>query len=122
MFLIVYFLGKKGFCRFICPWGAFLKIPTSLALFKVRKTGDCTLCHVCTSECPIGIDVSYEINKFDKVVSSNCTSCMNCTSGCPSNALSYKFSNPLKEEYNLNQFLSKKMHILILIYLICLKT
>jgi len=107
-FLIVYFLGKKGFCRFICPWGAFLKLPTSLALFKVRKTGDCTLCHVCTSECPIGIDVSYEINKFDKVVSSNCTSCMNCTSGCPSNALSYKFSNPLKEEYNLNQFLTKK--------------
>ena len=58
-------------------------------MFKVRKTGDCTLCHVCTSECPIGIDVSYEINKFDKVVSSNCTSCMNCTSGCPSSALSY---------------------------------
>jgi len=107
-FLIVYFLGKKGFCRFICPWGAFLKIPTSLALFKVRKTGDCTYCHVCTDECPIGIDVSYEINKFDKVVNSNCTSCMNCTSGCPSNALSYQFSNPLKEDYKLNQFLTKK--------------
>tara|TARA_B100000029_G_scaffold454737_1_gene481449 strand:+ start:288 stop:1577 length:1290 start_codon:yes stop_codon:yes gene_type:complete len=106
-FLIVYFLGKKGFCRFICPWGAFLKIPTSLALFKVRKTGECTHCHVCTSECPIGIDVSYEINTFDKVVNSNCTSCMNCTSGCPSNALSYKFSNPLNEEYRLNQFLTK---------------
>ena len=28
-FLIVYFLGKKGFCRFICPWGAFLKIPNN---------------------------------------------------------------------------------------------
>jgi len=33
---------------------------------------------------------------------------MNCTSGCPSNALSYKFSNPLKEDYKLNQFLTKK--------------
>ena len=33
---------------------------------------------------------------------------MNCTSGCPSNALSYKFSNPIKEEYNLGQFLPKK--------------
>ena len=107
-FLIVYFLGKKGFCRFLCPWGAFLKIPTSLSFFKVRKTGDCTYCNVCTDECPIGIDVSFEINKFDKVVSSNCTSCMNCTSGCPSNALSYKFSNPLKEEYNMNQFLPNK--------------
>ena len=104
-FLIVYFLGKKGFCRFLCPWGAFLKIPTALSFFKVRKTGDCTYCHVCTSECPVGIDVSYEINKFDKVVSSNCTSCMNCTEGCPSNALSYKFTNPITETYNLEQFL-----------------
>ena len=107
-FLIVYFLGKKGFCRFICPWGAFLKIPNSLALFKVRKTGECTQCHVCTTECPVGIDVSYEINTYNKVVSSNCTSCLKCTSGCPSNALSYKFSNPLKENYTINQFLPKK--------------
>jgi polyferredoxin len=107
-FLIVYFLGKKGFCRFICPWGAFLKIPNSLALFKVRKTGECTQCHICTSECPVGIDVSYEINTYNKVVSSNCTSCLLCTSGCPSNALSYKFSNPLKENYTINQFLPKK--------------
>ncbi|MBS83025.1 MAG: hypothetical protein CMD65_02690 [Gammaproteobacteria bacterium] len=107
-FLIVYFLGKKGFCRFLCPWGAFLKVPTALSFFKVRKTGECTYCHVCTNECPIGIDVSYEINKFEKVVNSNCTSCMNCTTGCPSSALSYTFSNPLKEEYNLNQFLPKK--------------
>jgi len=107
-FLIVYFLGKKGFCRFLCPWGAFLKIPTALSFFKVRKTGDCTQCHVCTSECPIGIDVSYEINTFNKVVNTNCTSCMNCTAGCPSNALSYKLENPLKEEYKINQFLQKK--------------
>ena len=33
---------------------------------------------------------------------------MNCTSGCPSNALSYQFSNPLKEDYKLNQFLTKQ--------------
>jgi len=106
-FLIVYFLGKKGFCRFLCPWGAFLKVPTALSFFKVRKTGDCTQCHICTSECPIGIDVSYEINTFNKVVNTNCTSCMNCTAGCPSNALSYKFENPLKEDYRINQFLPK---------------
>ncbi len=104
-FLIVYFLGKKGFCRFICPWGAFLKLPTSLSFFKVRKTGECTFCHVCTDQCPIGIDVNYEINKFNKVVSSNCTSCLNCTQGCPSNSLSNKFENPFKESYKINNFL-----------------
>ena len=103
-FLIVYFLGKKGFCRFLCPWGAFLKIPNSLAFFKVRKTGICTECHVCTEQCPVGIDVSYEINNYNKVTNTNCTSCLNCTTGCPSNALSYKFENPLTENINLKNY------------------
>ena len=94
-FLIVYFLGRKGFCRFVCPWGAFLKFPTSLSMFKVRKTGECTNCNLCTSGCPIAIDVSYEINKFDKVLNSNCTSCMVCIDDCPEGALSYRFSNPI---------------------------
>ena len=93
-FLIVYLLGRKGFCRFVCPWGAFLKLPTALSTFKVRKTGDCTHCNMCTSGCPIAIDVSYEINKFEKVINSNCTSCMICIDDCPENALSYKFANP----------------------------
>ena len=104
-FFIVYFLGKKGFCRFLCPWGAFLKFPNSLAFFKVRKTGDCTHCNVCTDQCPVGIDVSYEINHYNKVTNTNCTSCLNCTTGCPSNALSYKFENPLKEKFNIKNYL-----------------
>ena len=104
-FLIIYFLGRKGFCRFICPWGAFLKIPNSLALFKVRKTGNCTNCYNCTASCPVGIDVNYEINNYKKVTNTNCTSCMMCISGCPSNALSYTYENPLKEKINLTHYL-----------------
>ncbi|MDB4031347.1 3-hydroxyacyl-CoA dehydrogenase NAD-binding domain-containing protein, partial [bacterium] len=100
-FLIVYFLGRKGFCRFVCPWGAFLKVPTSLSMFKVRKTGECTNCNLCTESCPIGIDVSYEINSYEKVISSNCTSCMMCIDGCPESALSYKFMNPITEIDNM---------------------
>ena len=104
-FLIVYFLGRKGFCRFICPWGTFLKLPNLLALFKVRKTGDCTNCHVCTESCPVGIDVNYEINAYTKVTNTNCTSCMLCISGCPSNALSYTYKNPLDEETLISHYL-----------------
>jgi len=110
-FLIVYFLGRKGFCRFICPWGAFLKLPSSLALFKVRKTSTCTNCHSCTDSCPIGIDVNYEINEYDKVTNTNCTSCMLCISGCPSNALSYEYQNPLKEDISLLHYIPTKHKI-----------
>ena len=110
-FLIVYFLGRKGFCRFICPWGAFLKLPNSLALFKVRKTGTCTDCHMCNDSCPIGIDVNYEINQYTKVTNTNCTSCMLCISGCPSNALSYSYQNPLKEEMSFSHYMPTKNKI-----------
>ena len=109
-FLIVYFLGRKGFCRFICPWGAFLKLPNALAMFKVRKTGNCTHCHECTTHCPVGIDVSYEINTYEKVTNTNCTSCLMCTSGCPENALSYQFKNPLDENIKLSQFVQEKQY------------
>ena len=103
-FLIVYFLGRKGFCRFVCPWGAFLKLPTSLSTFKVRKVDTCTNCNMCTSGCPIGIDVSYEINKFNKVINSNCTSCMICIDDCPEKSLAYKFKNPINDYDNLSIF------------------
>ena len=103
-FLIVYFLGRKGFCRYLCPWGAFLKLPNSLAMFKVRNTGDCSQCGNCTSECPIGIDVSYEINNYGKVTNTNCTSCLVCTEGCPSSAISYKWVNPLNENFQLKHY------------------
>ena len=101
-FLIVYFLGRKGFCRFVCPWGAFLKFPTSLSTFKVRKVNSCTDCNSCTLSCPIGIDVNHEINKFNKVVNSNCTSCLICIDDCPEKALGYKFKNPINDYDNIN--------------------
>ena len=101
-FLIVYFLGRKGFCRFVCPWGAFLKFPTSLSTFKVRKVNACTDCNSCTLSCPIGIDVNHEINKFKKVVNSNCTSCLICIDDCPEKALGYKFKNPINDYDNIN--------------------
>ena len=103
-FLIVYFLGRKGFCRYICPWGAFLKLPNSLAMFKVRNIGGCIESGNCTSNCPVAIDVSYEINNYDKVTNTNCTSCLICTEGCPSSAISYKWASPLNENFQLKHY------------------
>ncbi|MDP6852774.1 MAG: 4Fe-4S binding protein [Candidatus Marinimicrobia bacterium] len=110
-FLIVYFLGRKGFCRYLCPWGAFLKLPNSLAMFKVRNTGGCSQCGNCTQSCPVGIDVSYEINNYGKVTNTNCTSCLLCTEGCPSSAISYKWASPLKENFQLKHYgLNREMY------------
>ncbi len=107
-FLIVYVMGRKGFCRFICPWGAFMKLPAALAPFKIRNGGGCIQSGNCTRDCPIGIDVSYEINNLDKVINTNCTNCMVCTEGCPSQALSYSFQNPLTEKLSLSDYFHGK--------------
>lgn len=110
-FLIVYLLGRKGFCRFLCPWGAFLKLPNSLAMFKVRNVGGCSSCGNCTDNCPIGIDVNYEINNYGKVTNTNCTSCFICTEGCPTSAISYKWESPFSEEFTFSQYaLNKEMY------------
>lgn len=119
--LLVYFLGRKGFCRYLCPWGAFLKLPNAFAMYKVRKTGNCIHCNECTTNCPVGIDVSYEINTYQKVTSTNCTSCLVCTDGCPSNAITYDFMNPLKESnrfqdyfYRVDSFIHEKIKSLFI--------
>ena len=103
-FLIVYFLGRKGFSRYLCPWGAFLKLPNSLAMFKVRNIGGCIESGNCTNSCPVGIDVSYEINHYGKVTNTNCTSCLVCTEGCPSAAISYKWESPMNENFELKHY------------------
>ena len=107
-FLIVYFMGRKGFCRFICPWGAFLKLPSALAVYKIRNNSGCINSGNCTKNCPIGIDVNYEINTYDKVVNTNCTNCMICTEGCPTSALKFSYENPLNESYSLSNFINGK--------------
>jgi polyferredoxin len=110
-FLIVYFLGRKGFCRFLCPWGAFLKLPSALAVYKIRNVGNCSNCGACTKNCPIGIDVNYEINTFNKVVNTNCTNCMICTDGCPTSTIKFSYTNPLNEKYQLTDFfIGNKTH------------
>ena len=73
-------------------------------MFKVRNTGGCIQSGNCTTNCPVGIDVSYEINNYSKVANTNCTSCMICTEGCPSSALSYKWVSPLKENFQFKHY------------------
>ena len=50
--------------------------------------------------------MNYEINSYDKVVNTNCTNCMICTEGCPTSALKFSYENPLKENYNLADFIN----------------
>jgi NosR/NirI family transcriptional regulator, nitrous oxide reductase regulator len=54
LLLLGVFVGRP-YCRFLCPYGALLKIGAKLAKWRVRVTPDfCTQCRLCEASCPFG--------------------------------------------------------------------
>jgi ferredoxin len=48
------FVGRP-YCRFLCPYGALLKLAGSVAKWRLRVTPDhCTQCRLCEASCPFG--------------------------------------------------------------------
>ena len=49
------FVGRP-YCRFLCPYGAVLKLGAKVAKWRVRITPDvCTQCRLCEQSCPFGV-------------------------------------------------------------------
>jgi ferredoxin len=45
----------RPYCRFFCPYGALLKLASTVAKWRVRVTPDfCTQCKLCEHSCPFG--------------------------------------------------------------------
>lgn len=52
--LLGMFVGRP-YCRFLCPYGALLKLTALASKWKVRVTPDiCTQCQLCANSCPFG--------------------------------------------------------------------
>jgi polyferredoxin len=92
---ILLFLGTRGFCRFVCPYGAIFRVTDLAAPFRVRKVAACAgKCgsagvHPCTASCPTAIDVHAETAAFGRVTSPDCVRCNLCIEACPSEALAH---------------------------------
>lgn len=49
------FVGRP-YCRFLCPYGALLRIASALSKWRIRVTPDvCTQCRLCPESCPYGV-------------------------------------------------------------------
>lgn len=54
LLLLGMFVGRP-YCRFLCPYGALLKLAATVAKWRVRVTPDyCTQCRLCEASCPFG--------------------------------------------------------------------
>jgi polyferredoxin len=71
---------RNFWCRFLCPYGAFIGLGSIFRISKVRRNEEtCTNCEMCTKVCPSRI----KVHKVETVNNLNCTACMACVEACP---------------------------------------
>ena len=71
---------RNAWCRFLCPYGAFLGILALVSPVAVRRNADaCTSCRRCQRACPSAIAVHHKA----RVNSPECLGCTACIEACP---------------------------------------
>jgi polyferredoxin len=93
-FLVVWWLGAKGFCTHGCPYGAFFAVADRFAPMRIKVTDACDACGHCTTVCTSNVRVHEEVAKHRQLVDPGCMKCMDCVSVCPKDALYVGFALP----------------------------
>lgn len=93
--LSVVFLGTRGVCRYVCPYGGFLDPAAKLAPISIAiDAALCDSCGLCTKACDVGVRVMEETAAVGRVVSSRCVRSLDCVAACPQGALLLKPVKP----------------------------
>ncbi|MBK9384520.1 MAG: 4Fe-4S binding protein [Planctomycetes bacterium] len=93
-FLLVYWMGAKGFCTYGCPYGALFSIADRAAPLRIVVSPSCDGCGHCTAVCSSNVRVHEEVKQHGRIVDPGCMKCFDCVSVCPKEALSYGFAKP----------------------------
>ena len=89
--LVVLSVAIQNFwCRYLCPYGALLGIPSLFSPARIRRDADaCIDCAKCAKVCPARLPVDVK----PQIRSAECALCMACVAVCPAKgALEVKVS------------------------------
>lgn len=71
---------QNFWCRYLCPYGAFLGLVSLLSPSRItRNLGTCIDCAKCAKACPS----APAVNKLVQIRSAECTGCLECVAVCP---------------------------------------
>ncbi|MCO6436748.1 MAG: tetratricopeptide repeat protein [Phycisphaerae bacterium] len=93
-FVIVYLLGSRSFCTYVCPYGAIFALADRFSPGRIKLTGECQQCGTCTAACTSGVRVHEEIRLHGRVVNPACLKDLDCVSACPQQAIQYGMGRP----------------------------
>ena len=94
VFLIVVFSvaihGRKVWCSYLCPLGAFFGLFSRIHIFGIRSTGECIKCFTCNKNCPMDILIAEKyIQEGKPIRDGDCIKCMRCIESCPKKILKF---------------------------------
>ncbi len=78
------FLGRRFWCRYVCPTGALFSVCNLLRLSERRVSDACVECGRCTEVCSFAA-----INEDFSTRFLNCTFCQSCAGVCPAGAIEF---------------------------------
>jgi len=64
---------ERPFCKYLCPLGAGLAIPTTFRFFGLKRKAECTTCHSCAKGCG-----SNAIDAQGRIDQRECMLCLDC--------------------------------------------
>jgi NosR/NirI family nitrous oxide reductase transcriptional regulator len=64
---------ERPFCKYLCPLGAGLAIPTTFAFLRLARKSECTTCHACQKQCG-----SQAIDDAGRIDERECLLCQSC--------------------------------------------
>jgi len=64
---------ERPFCKYLCPLGAGLAIPSWLRMLPLRRKAGCTTCHACAVGCG-----SQAIDEQGRIDQKECLMCLDC--------------------------------------------
>jgi MauM/NapG family ferredoxin protein len=83
-------LGRRFWCRSLCPLGGLLALLSRFSRLRGRKDDEtCTQCGLCTRICRLGA-----IDEERRIAPADCNLCLDCRDRCPEGAISFHFSTP----------------------------
>lgn len=78
------FLGRRFWCRCVCPTGALFSVCNALRLSERRVTEACVKCGRCVKACSFAAIEEDFSTRF-----LNCTFCQSCAGACPAGAIEF---------------------------------
>lgn len=79
--VVLSFFVMRGWCRYLCPSGAFLAIFSRFSFLGLRRNVlKCNKCGDCMKVCPMLVRITEQ--PWEKMTDPECIMCLECTDAC----------------------------------------